>query len=89
MLSLGNLTEINCKIKGLPTLSDLSKQRPSLKHSKEEIFRLKGTMKTIMKANISIYENETMTVSDTGYLLWILDNYKVGYSITLPGVKNI
>ena len=48
-----------------------------LKISNANHDRLKGAVKTILKANITIYENDTITVSDTGYWLWILDNFKV------------
>ena len=48
------------------------------------ILRLKGTVKTILKANISIYENDSVTVSDTGYLFWVLDYFKVEMRRTFP-----
>ena len=39
--------------------------------------RLKGTEDTFLKANLAVYDNETLIVTGTSYYLWILDNFKV------------
>ena len=44
---------------------------------KDRILRLKGTEDTFLKANLSIYDNDTLIVTGTSYYLWTMDNFKV------------
>ena len=45
---------------------------------KVRIFRLKDTKDTFLKANLSIYDSNTLIVTGTSYYLWTMDNFK-GY----------
>ena len=43
---------------------------------KSDKWQTKGYSKTSLKAIISIYSDDTLTVSETGYLLWTVDCFK-------------
>ena len=38
---------------------------------------IKDTEDTFLKANLSIYDNNTLIVTGTSYYLWTMDNFKV------------
>ena len=44
---------------------------------KVRILRLKDTEDTFLKANLSIYDNNTLIVTGTSYYLWTMDNFNV------------